>query len=200
MNWRVTILAVGLLGVVGSATVRAADGPLPGDYRAPGAGPVSDQHLRQVGWCPSCNGGHGGPLLSFGGGCKSCGGGGGKSCGGGACGTPLFGHGGHFGGIGNKHKEPFVVQLCPGACFGYFQTQWRRWDEVCPYPYQGMNVSDSPKPPTPYLASPSERMPPRKTSDSGVLPLPRPVDPKTGLPIEPPPGGGLPPIPMPGKQ
>lgn len=40
-------------------------------------------------------------------------------------------------------KAPYPVTLCPGACFGYFQTQWRKWDEVCPYPYTGVGVSDA---------------------------------------------------------
>jgi hypothetical protein len=49
-----------------------------------------------------------------------------------------------------KHKkDPFPVTLCPGACFGYFQTQWRKWDEVCPYPYTGTGVSDAAKPISP---------------------------------------------------
>ena len=42
------------------------------------------------------------------------------------CGNKLLGN--------HRDKGPYPVTLCPGACFGYFQTQWRKWDEVCPYP------------------------------------------------------------------
>ena len=64
----------------------------------------------------------------------------------------------------------YPVTLCPGACFGYFQTQWRKWDEVCPYPYLGVGVSDAMR--TPGAA------PPRPIPGSELAP-PRPVDPKT---------------------
>jgi hypothetical protein len=62
-------------------------------------------------------------------------------------------------------KGPYVVNLCPGACFGYFQTHWRKWDDVCPYPYQGIGVSDAPKPPAPVLPA-------------VTIPKPRPVETK----------------------
>ncbi len=64
-------------------------------------------------------------------------------------------------------KAPFPVTLCPGSCFGYFQTQWRKWDEVCPYPYLGVGVSDAARLPGAMVPPPS-----------GGLPPPRPVDPK----------------------
>jgi hypothetical protein len=67
-------------------------------------------------------------------------------------------------------KAMYPVNLCPGACFGYFQTQWRKWDEVCPYPYLGIGVNDSMRLPggvTPVA-------PPRP----GELTPPRPFDPK----------------------
>ena len=90
-----------------------------------------------------------------------------------------------------REKGASAVNLCPGACFGYFQTQWRKWDDVCPYPYQGVGVSDAPKPPAPTLPTPG------KTGTT--VPSPRPVDPK--------PGDGKPmsyntpiPIPVPGNQ
>lgn len=81
-------------------------------------------------------------------GCATCGGapaaGGCSTCGKGVtCGTPLF---------GAKKKAPYVVQLCPGACFGYFQTQWHRWEDVCPLPYQGVGQSDAPRPSPGYVA------------------------------------------------
>jgi hypothetical protein len=64
-------------------------------------------------------------------------------------------------------KAPFNVTLCPGSCFGYFQTQWRKWDDVCPYPYLGVGVSDAPR-------LPGAPLPPQ---GSGLNP-PRPLDPK----------------------
>jgi hypothetical protein len=67
-------------------------------------------------------------------------------------------------------KGPYVVNLCPGACFGYFQTQWRKWDDVCPYPYQGIGVSDAPKPVAPVL--------PGISKPATTIPTPRPVDTK----------------------
>jgi len=82
----------------------------------------------------------------------------------------------------HKDKGPYVTNLCPGACFGYFQTQWRKWDEVCPYPYQGTGVTDAPKRPTPALPSIYDRLPVEK---KGTLPEPRPIDPKTGIPMLP---------------
>lgn len=94
-------------------------------------------------------------------------------------------------------KLPYPVELCPGACFGYFQTQWRRWEDVCPLPYQGVGVSDAPRPPVPYLTPPSEQPPPRKTSDSDVLPPPRPNEPVPMPPVIPP--SDLPRIPLPSK-
>jgi hypothetical protein len=88
-----------------------------------------------------------------------------------------------------KDKNPYPVTLCPGACFGYFQTQWRKWDEVCPYPYLGMGASDAGR-------LPGAMPPPQPTSD---LPPPRPVEPKknggsdTLPPV--PPGPAVPPVP-----
>src|SRR5688572_30493902 len=58
-------------------------------------------------------------------------------------------------------KAPFPVTLCPGSCFGYFQTQWRKWDEVCPYPYLGTGVSDAARVPgAPVGPRPGELAPP----------------------------------------
>lgn len=81
-----------------------------------------------------------------------------------------------------KNKTPYQVNLCPGACFGYFQTQWRKWDETCPYPYIGQGVTDAPRPAQPRVNVPQP--------GSGELNPPRPLpgtDPK--LPIPPIPGG-----------
>jgi hypothetical protein len=70
---------------------------------------------------------------------------------------------------GNLHKDkkaPYQVNLCPGACFGYFQTQWRKWDEVCPYPYLGIGPGNNSNPPT------------VGTQPGRYLPIPQPMDPK----------------------
>lgn len=75
-----------------------------------------------------------------------------------------------LGGLLHKDKKaPYPVTLCPGACFGYFQTQWRRWDEACPYPYLGHGVSDAPRPPAGVLNP--------RPAGSELTP-PRPIDPK----------------------
>jgi hypothetical protein len=98
-----------------------------------------------------------------GGSCATCGAAG-PTVGCSTCGKLLRGHNR----FGHKNKnEPFQVNLCPGACFGYFQTQWRKWDDVCPYPYLGTGVSDAPKPPAPALPK----------SGTPLTP-PRPIDPK----------------------
>lgn len=96
-----------------------------------------------------------------------------------------------LGSIRHKDKKaPYQVNLCPGACFGYFQTQWRKWDEVCPYPYTGVGVNDAPRPPAGVLNP--------RPSGSDLTP-PRPLDPKMADPKmpEPPKVGtlGLPAIP-----
>jgi hypothetical protein len=117
-----------------------------------------------------------------GGTCATCGGAG-PTVGCSTCGKLLRGHAR----FGHKNTGPFQVNLCPGACFGYFQTQWRKWEDVCPYPYIGHGVSDAPRRPT--------QTPPARP---GELNPPRTLEPKK-MPA--PPGGGLPaiPDPMPGK-
>ena len=87
----------------------------------------------------------------------------------------------------HKNKGPYPVALCPGACFGYFQTQWRKWDDVCPYPYQGVGVGDAPRPPVGVLN-------PRPSGGGGELSPPRPLDPKV-MPDPKKPGSDLPAIP-----
>ncbi|MBX9622246.1 MAG: hypothetical protein K2X82_00375 [Gemmataceae bacterium] len=61
-------------------------------------------------------------------------------------------------GIGFRHR-PTVPTLAPGACFGYFPTQWNRWEDVCPLPYAG-----APEPP-----------PGPKAPKTAALPDPRPA-------------------------
>jgi hypothetical protein len=123
-----------------------------------------------------------GPAIMPGVGCSSCAAAQstfGHVCGKPACGTAWFG----------QHKnKPYVVNLCPGACFGYFQTQWRKWEDVCPYPYLGIGMSDAPNPPMPKLKTPSEKLP----TPGGKLPEPRPSEPQKMVP-----GTSLPPIPIP---
>jgi hypothetical protein len=117
-------------------------------------------------------------------GCATCGASG-PTVGCSTCGKLLRGHAR----FGHKNTGPFQVNLCPGACFGYFQTQWRKWEDVCPYPYIGHGVTDSPRRPTPSAL-------PRPGGPGGELTPPRPIDPKMGEPKKmPAPPGGLPPIP-----
>jgi hypothetical protein len=119
-----------------------------------------------VSGCPTC--GTAGPRVT------------GSSCA--TCGSSWF----------HKHdKGPYVVNLCPGACFGYFQTQWRKWDDVCPYPYQGIGVSDAPRPPAPAL--------PGISKPGTTIPGPRPVEPKTSDSKPMSYFNQLPPIPVPGN-
>jgi hypothetical protein len=120
-----------------------------------------------------------GPAAMPGPGCPTCEGGapaagGGKACGRLGCGPGLFA----------RHKAPYVVQLCPGACFGYFQTQWHRWEDVCPLPYQGIGLSDAPRPSPGYIppGSPPGMLPEPKPGKGSDAPLPRPVGPMPGLP------------------
>jgi len=71
-----------------------------------------------------------------------------------------------------KCCTPYQTTLCPGACFGYFQTQWHRWESVCPIPYQGVGLSDAPQ------RTPSS-LPviPKVGGSDGPIPNPKPVTP-----------------------
>ena len=101
-----------------------------------------------------------------------------------------------------KHKTPYVTHLCPGACFGYFQTQWNRWEDVCPLPYQGVGLTDAPRPapgaitPVPKPGSDPKMIPPSIPGSDAPLPRPAP------LPMKPPGTGSplptIPNAPMPG--
>lgn len=93
--------------------------------------------------------------------------------------------------FGYAPPKPAVGQLRPGACFGYFQTQWHRWEDVCPLPYQGVGLNDVGSrvpPPGPVAVPPTTPAPKTKGTDA-PLPLPKAVPMTTpgGLPTVPPP-------------
>ena len=164
---RSALAALGVAFAWAGASALAADVTAPPPPAVYGATPVT------VGMpgCETCQ--HGAPK----GGCDACG----KSFGKGLMPKNLL----------HKDKAPFQVTLCPGACFGYFQTQWRKWDEVCPYPYQGIGVTDAGRLPGGMVPPPP--------SGSGLAP-PRPLDPKMTDPKMPDPnpkkgGSDLPPVP-----
>jgi hypothetical protein len=69
----------------------------------------------------------------------------------------------------HKPCKPYQTKLCPGACFGYFQTQWHRWDNVCPIPYQGVGMSDTPRASRPGVSPAPVTLPKTLGSD---MPLP----------------------------
>lgn len=115
-----------------------------------------------------------------------------------ACQNGTCGHAKH----GTKCKIVYQTQLRPGACFGYFQTQWNRWEDVCPVPYQGVGLNDAPRVPTRPVAGPQtplgapNKLPEVKgpplieqkvpTPDPKPMPEPR-KDPKGGLDLPKPP-------------
>lgn len=158
---------------------RAADQPAAPAPAAPSYAPAAEV-------CPTCAAGGAAGATP---GCTSC-----------AQGSSRF---------GRKPCKPYVTHLCPGACFGYFQTQWHRWEDVCPIPYQGVGLNDSPPRPTPALASPRPLsdlpkggpVDPKTKGSDAPLPKPAAVPPGTvpmPAPMPPTPGGTLP-MPTPGK-
>lgn len=117
--------------------------------------------------CASCQGGVGASVRAK---CDVCG--------------KLFGS--------NLHKDkkaPYPVTLCPGSCFGYFQTQWRKWDEVCPYPYLGTGVSDAPPRPAGVLnPRPGSELTPPRAVEPKAMPEPKKtgsVEPSLPIPVVP---------------
>lgn len=112
---------------------------------------------------PSAFASSAGPLAPAPAGCSSCG---------------KLGLGGLFG--RTRGQAPVVVQLAPSGCFGYHQTQWHRWEDLCPSPSSG----PGPLPPIPVL-------PPNASVPGMKAPDPLPVDPKAT------PGMGLRPLPVP---
>lgn len=93
---------------------------------------------------------------------------------------------------GCNPPKPIAGQLRPGACFGYFQTQWHRWEDVCPLPYQGVGLNDAPR--RLPAAAPGALPAPAPKSDApapGTNPMPMPK----GTGATPP--GTIPPLPIP---
>ncbi len=80
----------------------------------------------------------------------------------------------------HKTCTPYQTTLCPGACFGYFQTQWHRWENVCPIPYQGVGHTDTPLRSAPPVAAPV--VAPKTTGSDGPVPKPLPVVPTVPAP------------------
>jgi len=73
----------------------------------------------------------------------------------------------------HKTCTPYQTTLCPGACFGYFQTQWHRWENVCPIPYQGVGLTDAPI----RVAPPTIPVVPKTTGSDVPLPKSLPMVP-----------------------
>lgn len=72
-------------------------------------------------------------------------------------------------GIGFR-KRPTIPTLAPGACFGYFPTQWNKWEDVCPLPYPGAGIND---PGTTTTARPTPT-PPKADGKPATAPEPKP--------------------------
>lgn len=90
-----------------------------------------------------------------------------------------------------KNSTPRVPYIAPGACFGYFQTQWHRWEDVCPIPYQAAGLTDGPPRPAPPIIPIT---PPADATKKGSdTPLPK----KAALPTAPAPTTlpAIPPLP-----
>jgi hypothetical protein len=85
----------------------------------------------------------------------------------------------HLGGFIAAKRAPYVPSLCPGACFGYFQTRWNKWDDVCPLPYAGAGVSDAPPPAAGYVPPAPQPlpqplpMPPKSDTKPETAPTPK---------------------------
>ena len=69
---------------------------------------------------------------------------------------------------------PKTVTLCPGACFGYFPTQWRKWEDTCPYPFTTTPIRDSAQLEIPHIPPSSDALP----GKNGQIPEPRQFEPK----------------------
>ncbi len=122
--------------------------------------------------CPTCtDGAAGAPCGKTG--CRTCGG-------------KLFGHR-----AGCNPPKPIAGQLRAGACFGYFQTQWHRWEDVCPLPYQGVGLNDAPRRlPTAAVPGALPAPTPQPKSDAPA-PAANPMPKGTGTP------GTIPQLPVP---
>jgi hypothetical protein len=88
---------------------------------------------------------------------------------------------GLMGGVTLRH-QPQGVYLSPNSCFGHFQTQWRKWEEVCPTPHIVVLPSaDKEVQKKPNGSIPEPRLvDPTKMKDSK---LPPPPSPPPSMPI-----------------
>ena len=96
--------------------------------------------------------------------------------------------------LGHLPCKPYTPQLAPGACFGYFQTQWHRWQDVCPLPYQGVGMSDAPPLRSQTIATPAPLTQPTPTKPTTPT---TPTTPRSNLPPSKPLNPVPPPTPVP---
>jgi hypothetical protein len=74
------------------------------------------------------------------------------------------------GGLFSKHRpcNGRAMSINPDSCFGFYFTQWSRWEDVCPMPAPPGIPAIPPTPRTPVAPKPE------KTGNSDA-PLPRPA-------------------------
>ena len=117
--------------------------------------------------CATCGKGHG-----VGGGCANgqCGGGAGAGIGGapGSNGPKCGSHGLVIYPRFEKHyiKKFCAPTICPGSCFGYFQTKWTPWQSACPQWQAGVQGYD------PAIVERNGSPPPLGRTAANSLPLP----------------------------
>ena len=88
-------------------------------------------------------------------------------------------------------KDRCFPTICPGSCYGHFQTQWTPWALACPawtpgtLPYDPALVNTYPPSYGPTPADAPARIPPARPKapadlpdDSEPVPAPRPTPPK----------------------
>ena len=87
-------------------------------------------------------------------------------------------------------KKHCVPTICPGSCFGHFQTKWTPWPAACPqwqagvvgydpnlvhqYPPAGIRTNIEPEKKIPA----AENTGPGDTTPKDLMPKPRPVPPR----------------------
>jgi hypothetical protein len=89
--------------------------------------------------------------------------------------APAHGYGPRERHHARRNQPTCDVYLCPGSCFGYFPTQWRKWEDLCPQTYPGVVIPDATRPGSPYPMIPpsSDKLP----KANGPIPDPRLVPP-----------------------